>query len=142
MCSRAEGHREHTDTTKPPARNESQQLQINPKLRSKCKSSHLNFSLFLFCAFVSIFRTPTNKATDTMPPPRETQTQLPPSASSPKPPCILQSRLCSEILIFHSSIVIPNPESQSLFPASPSPLTFFPGITALNGLCYCILYHV
>lgn len=123
-CTPVQRCTQDTHTTKMPARTESQQLQLNPKLRSKCKSSNLNFSLFLFCAFVSIFRTPTNKATDTMPPPQETHTQLPPSASSPKPPCILQSRLCSEILILCYSIIIPNPESQSLFPASP-PLTFF-----------------
>lgn len=114
----AEVHAEQTHATKTPARTQRQWLQLNPKLRSKCKLSHLNFSLFIFCAFVSIFRTPANKATDTMPPPQETHTQLPPSASSPKPPCILQSRLCSEILILCSSIIIPNPESQSFFPAS------------------------
>lgn len=74
-------HRTHT--TKMPAQTEPQQLPLNPKLKRKSNSSNLNFSHF--CAFVSVFRAPTNKATDTMPPPRETQTQLLPSAPSPSP---------------------------------------------------------
>lgn len=74
-------HRTHT--TKMPAQTEPQQLPLNPKLKRNSNSSNLNFSHF--CAFVSVFRAPTNKATDTMPPPRETQTQLLPSAPSPSP---------------------------------------------------------